>query len=84
MTDLHYYYFYCAVPVISRGACSPPSPTAIAEVADKMASVKHKILVLSGKGGVGKSTFSAQLSWYLATVANKQVGLMDIDICGTR
>jgi Mrp family chromosome partitioning ATPase len=37
--------------------------------------------VLSGKGGVGKSTFSAQLS-YALSFDEKQVGLMDIDICG--
>lgn len=46
-----------------------------------MATVKHKILVLSGKGGVGKSTFSAQLAFALATM-DLQVGLLDIDICG--
>lgn len=46
-----------------------------------MATVKHKILVLSGKGGVGKSTFSAQLSFALASL-DFQVGLLDIDICG--
>jgi Mrp family chromosome partitioning ATPase len=36
---------------------------------------------LSGKGGVGKSTFSAQLAFALAGM-DKQVGLLDIDICG--
>jgi len=46
-----------------------------------MATVKHKILVLSGKGGVGKSTFSAQLSFALAAM-DYEVGLLDIDICG--
>lgn len=46
-----------------------------------MATVKHKILILSGKGGVGKSTFSAQLSFALAAM-DHQVGLLDIDICG--
>ncbi|RWW78661.1 hypothetical protein BHE74_00013104 [Ensete ventricosum] len=46
-----------------------------------MATIKHKILVLSGKGGVGKSTFSAQLSFALAEM-DYQVGLLDIDICG--
>jgi Mrp family chromosome partitioning ATPase len=46
-----------------------------------MATVKHKILVLSGKGGVGKSTFSAQLAFALAA-RDFQVGLLDIDICG--
>jgi len=46
-----------------------------------MATVKHKILVLSGKGGVGKSTFSAQLAFALAA-RDFQVGLLDVDICG--
>ena len=46
-----------------------------------MRPVKHKILVLSGKGGVGKSTFAAQLSFALAGL-DKQIGLLDIDICG--
>lgn len=46
-----------------------------------MATVKHKILVLSGKGGVGKSTFSAQLAFALSSM-DFQVGLLDIDICG--
>ncbi|KAJ0251272.1 hypothetical protein HA466_0136200 [Hirschfeldia incana] len=46
-----------------------------------MATVKHKILVCSCKGGVGKSTFSAQLSFALAGMDHR-VGLMDLDICG--
>ncbi|KAJ0570332.1 putative flagellum site-determining protein YlxH/ Fe-S cluster assembling factor NBP35 [Helianthus annuus] len=46
-----------------------------------MATVKHKILILSGKGGVGKSTFAAQFSFALADM-DYQVGLLDIDICG--
>jgi len=51
------------------------------EVADRMGDVKHIILVLSGKGGVGKSTVSSQLAWALAGM-NFQVGILDIDICG--
>ncbi|XP_053681149.1 cytosolic Fe-S cluster assembly factor NUBP2 homolog [Anopheles nili] len=43
--------------------------------------VKHIILVLSGKGGVGKSTVSTQLALAL-TEANHKVGLLDIDLCG--
>jgi Mrp family chromosome partitioning ATPase len=47
-----------------------------------MATVKHKILVLSGKGGVGKSTFTAQLGWAFAADEQLQTGVMDVDICG--
>jgi len=47
-----------------------------------MSLVKHKILILSGKGGVGKSTVSSQLSYALSLDASKEVGLLDIDICG--
>lgn len=46
-----------------------------------MSTVKHKILILSGKGGVGKSSFTAQLAFALAH-EDHQVGVMDIDICG--
>jgi len=53
----------------------------VAVVADKLSAIKHKVLVLSGKGGVGKSTFSAQLAFTLAA-SGRSVGLMDIDICG--
>ncbi|KAH8739512.1 hypothetical protein FG386_001944 [Cryptosporidium ryanae] len=48
---------------------------------ENLSSVKNIILILSGKGGVGKSTVSAQLSWYLSS-QNLSVGLLDIDICG--
>ncbi|XP_065210602.1 cytosolic Fe-S cluster assembly factor Nubp2 homolog [Planococcus citri] len=43
--------------------------------------VKHIILILSGKGGVGKSTVSVQLSLSLKEKGFK-VGLLDIDLCG--
>ncbi|XP_055676734.1 cytosolic Fe-S cluster assembly factor NUBP2 homolog [Lutzomyia longipalpis] len=43
--------------------------------------VKHIILVLSGKGGVGKSTVSTQLALALKESGFK-VGLLDIDLCG--
>ena len=43
--------------------------------------IKHKIMVLSGKGGVGKSTVSVGLALSLAR-SGKKVGLMDIDITG--
>ncbi|KNE71880.1 hypothetical protein AMAG_16309 [Allomyces macrogynus ATCC 38327] len=46
--------------------------------------VKHIILVLSGKGGVGKTAISSQLALSLATAANNEtrVGVLDIDLCG--
>ncbi|KAM9057534.1 cytosolic Fe-S cluster assembly factor NUBP1 isoform 3-T3 [Megaptera novaeangliae] len=65
----------------ASGAAAAPDP-AIEEIKEKMKTVKHKILVLSGKGGVGKSTFSAHLAHGLAEDENTQVALLDIDICG--
>jgi len=66
--------------------CASAQPKApdpgIQEVKWRMASVKHKIVVLSGKGGVGKSTFTSVLAHGLASDQNNQVGLLDIDICG--
>jgi len=43
--------------------------------------VKHVIIVLSGKGGVGKSTVSVNLASALAA-HGRQVGLLDLDIHG--
>jgi len=43
--------------------------------------MKHKIIVLSGKGGVGKSTIAAHLALALAK-KNFNVGLLDSDIHG--
>ncbi|NXC18449.1 NUBP1 factor, partial [Corythaeola cristata] len=54
----------------------------VAELRERLRSVKHTVLVLSGKGGVGKSTFSALLAHGLAADEAKQVALLDIDICG--
>ncbi|VDC00937.1 unnamed protein product [Peniophora sp. CBMAI 1063] len=51
-------------------------------IRQRMSTVKRKILVLSGKGGVGKSTFTAQLGWAFAADEDLQTGIMDVDICG--
>eukprot|EP00049_Salpingoeca_infusionum_P018231 m.356322 g.356322 ORF g.356322 m.356322 type:complete len:294 (+) comp17504_c0_seq1:139-1020(+) len=51
------------------------------EVLARMSTVKHIILVLSGKGGVGKSTVASQLAVGLLSKGNK-VGVLDIDLCG--
>lgn len=44
-------------------------------------SIKQALLVMSGKGGVGKSTVASQLAIALAIKGSK-VGLLDVDICG--
>ncbi len=49
-----------------------PDP-ALPLIKQRMANVKRKILVLSGKGGVGKSTFTAQLAWAFASDDETQV-----------
>ncbi len=43
--------------------------------------ISHKIMVLSGKGGVGKTTVATGIALSLARMG-KKVGLMDIDITG--
>ncbi|XP_038047736.1 cytosolic Fe-S cluster assembly factor NUBP2 homolog [Patiria miniata] len=48
----------------------------------RMNAIKHKILVLSGKGGVGKSSLACTLSMALAKLHPNRVGLVDVDICG--
>ncbi|XP_077986000.1 uncharacterized protein LOC144440482 isoform X2 [Glandiceps talaboti] len=46
-----------------------------------MRVIKHKLLVVSGKGGVGKSSVASNLAMALAELS-KKVGLVDVDICG--
>ena len=73
----------------NQKACKSGAAAAAAGAADadavaiarRLRDVRHKILVLSGKGGVGKSTFAAQVAFGLAS-RGKDVGLLDIDICG--
>ncbi|AGB04407.1 ATPase involved in chromosome partitioning [Aciduliprofundum sp. MAR08-339] len=50
-------------------------------IAEKMKKIKHKLMVLSGKGGVGKTTVAVNLAVTLALKGYK-VGLLDADIHG--
>ncbi|MFW6049273.1 MAG: Mrp/NBP35 family ATP-binding protein, partial [Candidatus Bipolaricaulota bacterium] len=44
--------------------------------------VEHALVVMSGKGGVGKSTVSANLAASLAEKTDKNIGVLDADIHG--
>ncbi|NWV37064.1 NUBP1 factor, partial [Grantiella picta] len=56
----------------NQGLCAAgaagPDPAEVAELQARLRAVRHTVLVLSGKGGVGRFVF--------------QVALLDIDICG--
>jgi Mrp family chromosome partitioning ATPase len=71
----------CANQEICESLPKGPDPD-IPLINERLKDIKHKILVLSGKGGVGKSTFSSMLSWALAADEDIEVGAMDLDICG--
>lgn len=51
------------------------------KINERMSRIKHKIVVMSGKGGVGKTTVAVNLSYALALMG-KKVGLLDIDLHG--
>lgn len=74
----------------TEGSCTTkklPSREEIEELKEKLAlqntmgKIKHKIIILSGKGGVGKSTVATNIAVALA-LRGQKVGLMDVDIHG--
>jgi Mrp family chromosome partitioning ATPase len=71
----------CPNQAICASAPKGPDPD-IPLISARLENVKHKILVLSGKGGVGKSTFTSLLAHAFATNPDNNVGIMDTDICG--
>ncbi|KAK4647262.1 cytosolic Fe-S cluster assembly factor nbp35 [Podospora bellae-mahoneyi] len=71
----------CPNQQICASAPKGPDPD-LPLITARLADVKHKILVLSGKGGVGKSTLTVQLAHAFATNPDTTVGVMDTDICG--
>ena len=50
-------------------------------LSQRLARIRHKVLVMSGKGGVGKSTVAANMAISMS-LAGKRVGLLDVDIHG--
>jgi len=52
-----------------------------AKISRTLARIQNRILVFSGKGGVGKSTVAANLALALS-LKEKKVGLLDVDIHG--
>lgn len=50
-------------------------------LSNSLEKVRHKIVVLSGKGGVGKSTVATNLAFSFAS-SGRKVGLLDIDLHG--
>lgn len=50
-------------------------------VVENLQKIKHTIVVMSGKGGVGKSTVATNLAFSLS-MNGAEVGLLDVDIHG--
>lgn len=52
------------------------------QIKEKMANVKHKIAIISGKGGVGKTLVTVNLAAALAKGRKGKVGILDADLTG--
>jgi Mrp family chromosome partitioning ATPase len=70
------------------GPSGPSNPETLADVweaeikaKERLEKIRHKLLVMSGKGGVGKSTVAIYLALGLAKRGYK-VGLLDVDLHG--
>jgi Mrp family chromosome partitioning ATPase len=51
------------------------------QVQENLKKIKHRIMVMSGKGGVGKSFVATNLAYGLA-MQGKTVGILDVDVHG--
>ncbi|MBF0510320.1 MAG: Mrp/NBP35 family ATP-binding protein [Deltaproteobacteria bacterium] len=65
----------------SAGGRKPEIESQDTQIQRTLSKIKNTIMVMSGKGGVGKSSFSVNLAVALAARGLK-VGLMDVDLHG--
>lgn len=73
-----------SLSINSPGYRPPPISQSVDNaVLESLRDVKHKLFVLSGKGGVGKSTVTNLLVRAIAkTTPEKNYSVLDLDICG--
>ena len=72
--------------IINKKSCSAAKKEQVksdhdALVEESLKKIKNKLIVMSGKGGVGKTSVSVNLSIALAAKGYK-VGIMDVDLHG--
>ena len=71
----------CPSRKLCESAPKGPDPD-IAIIGRRLSNIKRKLVVISGKGGVGKSTVTALLTRALASDEELGIGLLDIDMTG--
>ena len=65
----------------NQSACQASPDNQDLEIDNALSQIKNKIIVMSGKGGVGKSSFAANLAVSL-TRKGFSTGLLDVDLHG--
>lgn len=70
---------------VGQEACASGAAKSLMETDDRlrvrMGAIRHRIAVMSGKGGVGKSSVCRNLAFALTSLGYK-VGVLDCDLCG--
>lgn len=81
MTTEHQSQSGCGGGGCGQGATSGASKYQDEHINTSLSKIRHKLIVMSGKGGVGKSSVSAAIAIQLVQKGLK-VGLLDVDIHG--